>query len=105
MKELNVDLKEKLIISRKAHLILPTHRLIDQASELSKGKKKIGSTLKGIGPTYMDKTRRNGLRVGDLETNATEMRMINNNTIRIVVEEINTLSVSLEEESSSTLPE
>ena len=67
LKELNVDLKEKLIISRKAHLILPTHRLIDQASELSKGKKKIGSTLKGIGPTYMDKTGRNGLRVGDLE--------------------------------------
>ena len=46
--------------------ILPTHRLIDKASELSKGKKKIGSTLKGIGPTYMDKTGRNGLRVGDL---------------------------------------
>ena len=67
LKELNVDLKKKLLISRKAHLILPTHRLIDKASELSKGKKKIGSTLKGIGPTYMDKTGRNGLRVGDLE--------------------------------------
>ena len=65
--ELDVDLSEKLMISRKAHLILPTHRLIDKASELSKGKKKIGSTLKGIGPTYMDKTGRNGLRIGDLE--------------------------------------
>ena len=63
----DIDYKSKLLISRKAHLILPTHRLIDQASELSKGKKKIGSTLKGIGPTYMDKTGRNGLRVGDLE--------------------------------------
>ncbi len=65
--ELDIDLTDKLLISRKAHLILPTHRLIDKASELSKGKKKIGSTLKGIGPTYMDKTGRNGLRVGDLE--------------------------------------
>jgi adenylosuccinate synthase len=63
----NLDLKSKLIISRKAHLILPTHRLLDAASEASKGKAKIGSTLKGIGPTYMDKTGRNGLRVGDLE--------------------------------------
>ena len=58
---------EKLLISRKAHLILPTHRLLDAASETSKGKAKIGSTLKGIGPTYMDKTGRNGMRVGDLE--------------------------------------
>ena len=65
--ELKVDLNDKLLISRKAHLILPTLRLIDKVSELSKGKKKIGSTLKGIGPTYMDKTGRNGLRVGDLE--------------------------------------
>ncbi len=67
LKEVGVDLKNKLYISKKAHLILPTHRLIDQASELSKGSKKIGSTLKGIGPTYMDKTGRNGLRIGDLE--------------------------------------
>ena len=65
--KLDVDLTDKMMISRKAHLILPTHRLIDKASELSKGKKKIGSTLKGIGPTYMDKTGRNGLRIGDLE--------------------------------------
>ena len=63
----NIDIKSKLCISRKAHLILPTHRLLDAASELSKGKSKIGSTLKGIGPTYMDKTGRNGIRVGDIE--------------------------------------
>ncbi len=63
----NINFKSKLFISRKAHLILPTHRLLDAASELSKGKSKIGSTLKGIGPTYMDKTGRNGIRVGDIE--------------------------------------
>ena len=62
-----IDYLKKLLISRKAHLILPTHRLLDAASEASKGKAKIGSTLKGIGPTYMDKTGRNGIRVGDLE--------------------------------------
>jgi adenylosuccinate synthase len=63
----NLDYMSKLIVSRKAHVILPTHRLLDAASEASKGKAKIGSTLKGIGPTYMDKTGRNGIRVGDLE--------------------------------------
>ena len=63
---LGVDVNKKLFISKKAHLILPTHRLLDAASENSKGKEKIGSTLKGIGPTYMDKTGRNGIRVGDL---------------------------------------
>ena len=63
----NIDFNSKLCISRKAHLILPSHRLLDAASELSKGKSKIGSTLKGIGPTYMDKTGRNGIRVGDIE--------------------------------------
>ncbi len=62
-----IDFKTKLLISRKAHIILPTHRLLDAASEKMKGKSKIGSTLKGIGPTYMDKTGRNGLRIGDLE--------------------------------------
>ncbi|MDX1767864.1 adenylosuccinate synthase [Arenibacter troitsensis] len=67
LKKFNLDIKSKLFISRKAHLILPTHRLLDAASETSKGKAKIGSTLKGIGPTYMDKTGRNGMRVGDLE--------------------------------------
>ena len=62
----NIDLKSRLLISKKAHLILPSHRLLDAASEQAKGLKKIGSTLKGIGPTFMDKTGRNGLRVGDL---------------------------------------
>jgi adenylosuccinate synthase len=60
------DVKKNLFISERAHLILPTHRALDKAAELSKGNQKIGSTLKGIGPTYMDKTGRNGLRVGDL---------------------------------------
>lgn len=64
----NLDIKKSLLISNKAHLILPTHRLLDAASEKAKGKEKIGSTLKGIGPTYMDKTGRNGLRVGDIFT-------------------------------------
>ena len=67
LQKFNIDVHSRLIISRKAHLILPTHRLLDAASEASKGKAKIGSTLKGIGPTYMDKTGRNGLRIGDLE--------------------------------------
>jgi adenylosuccinate synthase len=64
--KLGVDLVPKLLISKKAHLILPSHRILDAASEASKGVTKIGSTLKGIGPTYMDKTGRNGLRVGDI---------------------------------------
>ena len=67
---LNIDKLDieysKLLISKKAHLILPTHKLLDAASEKAKGKLKIGSTLKGIGPTYMDKTGRNGIRVGDI---------------------------------------
>ncbi len=67
LKRMNVDVKKRLFISRKAHLIIPTHRLLDAASETLKGKEKIGSTLRGIGPTYMDKTGRNGLRVGDIE--------------------------------------
>lgn len=61
-----VDLKKNLFISERTHLILPTHRALDKAAELQKGNQKIGSTLKGIAPTYMDKTGRNGLRVGDL---------------------------------------
>ena len=66
----NLDVKmSELLISKKAHLILPTHKLLDAASEKAKGKDKIGSTLKGIGPTYMDKTGRNGFRVGDISTN------------------------------------
>ncbi len=64
---LGVDVNKNLFISRKAHLILPTHRMLDASSEQSKGKSKIGSTLKGIGPAYMDKTGRNGLRIGDIE--------------------------------------
>ena len=61
-----VDICSRLQISKRAHLILPTHRVLDAASEAAKGKTKIGSTLKGIGPAYMDKTGRNGLRVGDI---------------------------------------
>ena len=67
IQKLNIVTSE-LLISKKAHLILPTHKLIDAASEKAKGKNKIGSTLKGIGPTYMDKTGRNGLRVGDISS-------------------------------------
>ncbi len=66
--KMGVDVRSKLLLSTKAHLILPTHRLLDAASEAAKGKEKIGSTLKGIGPTYMDKTGRNGLRIGDIKT-------------------------------------
>ena len=62
-----VDVSKNLFISERTHLILPTHRALDKASELQKGEDKIGSTLKGIGPAYMDKTGRNGLRVGDLK--------------------------------------
>lgn len=61
-----VDVTKNLFISKRTHLILPTHRALDKASEMQKGEGKIGSTLKGIGPAYMDKTGRNGLRVGDL---------------------------------------
>ncbi len=66
LEKMGVDITKSLQISRKAHVILPTHCALDGASEAEKGKKKIGSTLKGIGPTYMDKTGRNGLRIGDL---------------------------------------
>jgi adenylosuccinate synthase len=66
LRALGVDVAGRLLIAKKAHLILPTHRIIDAASEAAKGKTKIGSTLKGIGPAYMDKTGRNGLRVGDI---------------------------------------
>src|SRR6185369_10786382 len=66
LSKMGVNIKKQLFVSKRAHLILPTHRLLDAASEAAKGKEKIGSTLKGIGPTYMDKTGRNGLRVGDI---------------------------------------
>ncbi len=62
-----IEVRNRLIVSKKAHLIIPSHRWLDAASEAMKGKDKIGSTLKGIGPGYMDKTGRNGLRVGDIE--------------------------------------
>lgn len=61
-----IDVKGNLLISKKAHFILPTHKVLDAASEAAKGQSKIGSTLRGISPTYMDKTGRNGLRVGDI---------------------------------------
>ncbi len=61
-----VTFENRLFVAKKAHLILPTHRMLDAASELAKGKEKIGSTLRGIGPAYMDKTGRNGLRIGDI---------------------------------------
>jgi adenylosuccinate synthase len=63
-----VDLTKNLFISQKTHIIIPTHRALDKASEHAKGSAKIGSTLKGIGPAYMDKTGRNGLRVGDINS-------------------------------------
>ncbi len=66
IKPLQPDMLDRLYISSRAHLIIPTHRALDAASEAAKGKEKIGSTLKGIGPAYMDKTGRNGLRVGDI---------------------------------------
>lgn len=62
-----VEVQDKLFVARKAHLILPTHKILDAASEAAKGSAKIGSTLRGIGPTYMDKTGRNGLRVGNIQ--------------------------------------
>ena len=68
LQKFNFDINSKLLISNRAHIILPTHKMIDASSEASKGKKKIGSTLKGIGPTYMDKTGRNGIRIGDLKS-------------------------------------
>lgn len=61
-----VDVRKNLFISERTNIIIPTHRALDKASELSKGEGKIGSTLKGIGPAYMDKTGRNALRVGDI---------------------------------------
>lgn len=66
LEQIGISLVKKLFISKKAHLILPSHRVLDAASEAQKGDAKIGSTLKGIGPAYMDKTGRNGLRVGDI---------------------------------------
>ena len=72
LKNIGFDLTKTLYISKKAHLILPTHRLLDAASEAAKGASKIGSTLKGIGPTYRDKIGRDGLRIGDILHNFKE---------------------------------
>ena len=66
LQKYNLDVKANLFISKKATLIIPTHRLLDQAQENAKGENKIGSTLKGIGPSYQDKIGRQGLRVGDV---------------------------------------
>lgn len=66
LKNAGIEFESRLLVSKKAHLIIPTHRMLDAASEASKGHLKIGSTLKGIGPAYMDKTGRNGLRIGDI---------------------------------------
>ena len=71
---LGIPVKERVRIARRAHLIVPTHKLLDAADEASLGKSKIGSTLKGIGPAYSDKTGRNGLRVGDLEEDGFESK-------------------------------
>ncbi len=72
LKKIGVDLRDTLLISQKAHIILPSHRILDAAQEQAKGKSKIGSTLKGIGPTYTDKISRAGLRVGDIIRNFEE---------------------------------
>ncbi|MEQ8324220.1 MAG: adenylosuccinate synthase [Vicingaceae bacterium] len=77
LEAMNVPVSTRLKVSRKAHLILPSHKLLDAASEKAKGKNKIGSTLRGIGPAYMDKTGRNGLRVGDIELKDFERRYKN----------------------------
>ncbi len=71
-----IDVQDNLLVSRKAHLILPTHRLLDAVSEYTKGKDKIGSTLKGISPAYTDKISRNGMRIGDLESDEFEKRYL-----------------------------
>lgn len=76
LNEGGIDVQENLLVSRKAHLILPTHRLLDAVSEHAKGKDKIGSTLKGISPAYTDKISRSGLRIGDLESDHFEKRYL-----------------------------
>lgn len=100
-----INFDKKLLISKKAHLILPTHRLLDAASEASKGKAKIGSTLKGIGPTYMDKTGRNGIRVGDIySTNWDEkFRKLTNKHLEILKNFDALIEYNLEEMESEFL--
>ena len=77
LSDMNIDYSHNLFISRKAHLIVPTHKHLDAASEMAKGKHKIGSTLRGITPTYMDKTGRNGLRIGDCELDSFDVKFYN----------------------------
>ena len=86
------DYKERLLISKKAHLILPTHRILDAASESAKGDQKIGSTLRGIGPTYRDKIGRSGLRVGDILEKDFEKRY--NNLVKQHLKQIEFLGFS-----------
>jgi adenylosuccinate synthase len=74
LEESDTSVRSRIVLSTRAHIIMPTHRLLDAASESSKGKSKIGSTLKGIGPAYMDKTGRNGLRIGDLHAPGFEQK-------------------------------
>jgi adenylosuccinate synthase len=76
LRKIGIPYAERLLLSRKAHLILPTHRYLDAATEAAKGQSRIGSTLKGIGPTYMDKTGRNGLRTGDIEAAGFERKYL-----------------------------
>ncbi|WP_167612931.1 adenylosuccinate synthase [Maribellus sediminis] len=85
LSKIGVDISKNLYISKKAHMILPTHRILDAASEQKKGETKIGSTLKGIGPTYKDKIGRDGLRVGDLLHNFDEKytQRINNHKVML----------------------
>lgn len=87
LKKRGVDLSKNLYISKKAHLILPTHRILDMASEEKKGKTKIGSTLKGIGPTYKDKIGREGLRVGDLIHNFDERYLLRIENHKVLLRE------------------
>jgi len=89
LESIGVDVKKKLFISKRAHLIIPTHRLLDKASEINKGVSKIGSTLKGIGPTYMDKTGRNGIRVGDISQDIKNKFTSLTNKHRILLENLN----------------
>ncbi len=87
------DLTQRLMISKKAHLILPTHRLLDKANEAAKGAAKIGTTGKGIGPTYTDKVSRNGLRVGDLLDNFDQKYAAARQRHIETIEALNTLAV------------
>lgn len=88
------DLTKRLMISKKAHLILPTHRLLDKANEAAKGKAKIGTTGKGIGPTYTDKVSRNGLRVGDILENFEEKYKAARQRHFETIESLNLLAVA-----------